>query len=334
MRRDVSSQLLLGLFSLSLLLAAPTTTALRFPSLGRSSLTSLSFPLPDKATPATLRQSSMSTDSNHDSVDSVSPGPQAAEVAATPASPLSASFYRNLVGLGQPDARIPRRKFLRALLAEALGTGMIVFFGTGAVMSAVVGGELVGLFQIAAVWIIAVTLAIATTANISGAHLNPAITLAFFLLRKFPRAKVVPYMVAQMVGSGLASWMNYMLYASKISAMEAAQGIVRSSAGAIGTAKCFGEYYLHPVTTAQAFLAEAFGTAVLAFCIFCLTHHRNDTTIHNVYVPPLIGATVGGLISVLAPLTQAGVRDGKEERPAWSTPATLVSHTTRYLSRL
>jgi glycerol uptake facilitator-like aquaporin len=255
----------------------------------------------------------MSTDTSHpDSVDnSLHNGPQqqvtpTEAAAAPPASPLS-SFYRECAALVQ-GGRIPRRKFLRELLAEALGTGIIVFFGTGAVMSAVVAGELVGLFQIAAVWIIAVTLAIATTANISGAHLNPAITLAFTLLRKFPRAKVLPYMVAQMVGSGLASWMNYMLYASKISAFEAAQDIVRSSAGAIGTAKCFGEYYLHPVSTAQAFLAEAFGTAVLAFCIFCLTHHRNDTTIHNVYIPPLIGATVGGLISVLAPLTQAGVR--------------------------
>ena len=199
-------------------------------------------------------------------------------------------------------------KLLRELCAEALGTGLIVFLGTASVLSAVVAGELVGLGQIAATWAVAVTLAIATTAPVSCAHLNPAMTLSFSLLRRFPRSRVIPYVLAQMVGAMLASGINYVLYASKIAAFEAAKGIVRSSTDtAIQTAKCFGEYFLSPVTIMEAFLTEAFGTAVLAFCVFGLTHPRNDTTINKVYIPPLIGATVGALICALAPLTQAGV---------------------------
>ena len=116
-------------------------------------------------------------------------------------------------------------------------------------------------------------------------------------------------MVAQAVGGMAASGLNYMLYASKIAAFEASHGILRSSVDtAIASAKCFGEYYLAPVTMMQAFLAEALGTAVLALCIFSLTNPRNETCINKVYVPPLIGATVGALICVLAPLSQAGVR--------------------------
>ena len=55
-----------------------------------------------------------------------------------------------------------------------------------------------------------------------------------------------------------------------------------------------------------AFLAEAFGTAILAFVVFSLTNPNSDAQKNNVYIPPLIGMTVGGLISVIAPLTQAG----------------------------
>lgn len=209
-----------------------------------------------------------------------------------------------------PPQQQRRRQLLRELFAEALGTGLIVGWGTGAVMSAVVAGALTDLFSIAAVWTLAVTLAIATTATVSGAHLNPAMTLSFCLWRNFPLCKVLPYAMAQLTGGVAASSLLYFLYSNQIVAFEAVQGIVRSAVDttAVATAKCFGEYYLAPITAVQAFAAEAVGTAVLAFCVFALTHPKNETTINKVFIPPLIGATVGALICVLAPLTQAGVR--------------------------
>jgi len=213
-----------------------------------------------------------------------------------------------------------RQMLLREMAAEFVGTFLIVFFGTGAVMSAVYTKALVGLFQTAAVWIIGVTMAIATTASISGAHLNPSISLAFVLLRpsrKFGWVKLIPYWLAQLFGSITASWVNYLIYASELAAFEEMNSIVRSArdVSTIAAAKCFGEYYLAPVTTSQAFLVEAFGTAILAAVIFALTHPGNDTMKHNVYIPPLIGMTVGGLISVLAPLTQAGFNPARDFGP-------------------
>ena len=59
------------------------------------------------------------------------------------------------------------------MLAELLGTFLIVFIGTGSVSTAIFTESLVGLFQIVSVWIIVVTIAICTTASISDAHLNP-----------------------------------------------------------------------------------------------------------------------------------------------------------------
>jgi glycerol uptake facilitator protein len=70
-----------------------------------------------------------------------------------------------------------------------------------------------------------------------------------------------------------------------------------------------------PISTETAFYAEAFGTAALAFVIFALTHQNNDTMKNQVYIPPLIGMTVGGLISVFAPISQAGFNPARDFGP-------------------
>jgi glycerol uptake facilitator-like aquaporin len=69
-----------------------------------------------------------------------------------------------------------------------------------------------------------------------------------------------------------------------------------------------------PVTTQVAFLAEAFGTGILSFVIFALTNPKN-TEMKSGFVPPLIGLTVGALIAVLAPLTQAGLNPARDFGP-------------------
>ena len=184
-------------------------------------------------------------------------------------------------------------------------------------MSAVYADALKGLFQIAAVWIIAVTLAISTTGPVSGAHLNPAISIAFAALRPsshFGWRKVMPYIVAQLAGAIFFSWMNLIMYNPLITAFEAANEIVRGSPDSVKSAKCFGEYYPPSVTTLTAFFAEAYGTAFLAFVIFALTHKRNNGS-HQAYIPALIGMTVGGLISVIAPVTQAGFNPARDFGP-------------------
>src|ERR687886_1191859 len=90
-----------------------------------------------------------------------------------------------------------------ALLGECLGTFLLVLFGTGSVACAVLTGALQGLWQVAVVWGFGVTIAIYCSAGLSGAHLNPAVSLAFALLRpdRFPRQRLVPYWLAQFGGA-------------------------------------------------------------------------------------------------------------------------------------
>jgi glycerol uptake facilitator protein len=202
------------------------------------------------------------------------------------------------------------------MLAEMVGTFIIVQFGTAAIMSAVFcHGGISGLLAIAVVWSVAVTVAIATTAAISGAHLNPAISIAMAWIRpstNFGWYKVAPYIVAQLVGAILGSCVNLLLFGSSIQQYEASQGIVRASLNAVTSAKAFGEYY--SISILRAFAVEAFGTAILSAVIFSLTHPRNDTT-QQLFIPPLIGGTVGALICTFAPLTQAGFNPARDFGP-------------------
>jgi glycerol uptake facilitator-like aquaporin len=127
--------------------------------------------------------------------------------------------------------------------------------------------------------------------------------------------------------------LNLVVYGGYIATFEGKKGIIRGSAAGIASAKCFGEYFLPPVTTMTAFLAECIGTTILAFVIFALTHPNNDT-VENGFVPPIIGLTVGGLIAVFAPLTQAGFNPARDFGPrivAWFAGWRTVAFTNAWL---
>ena len=117
----------------------------------------------------------------------------------------------------------------RALLAECIGTFFIVVFGCGSVLSTL-SGAYSGVWRVAAVWGFGVALSIYATAEISGAHLNPAITLAFFLVRPqahgMTPARAVLYVLAQLVGAILAGALNLVLHGATLRAFERKNGIV------------------------------------------------------------------------------------------------------------
>lgn len=217
---------------------------------------------------------------------------------------------------------------LRACVAEAVGTFLLVVFGTGAVASAVLTGALTGLWQVAVVWGFGVTLAIYATGAISGAHLNPAVTLSFALFRPadFPRARILPYWGAQMLGAVLAGGVVFVVFGPFIDAFEVAHKVVRGAAGSETSAMVFGEYFPNPAifgtdAAAQALVSplaacavEALGTAILVFMIFALVDSRNGISPGGM-TPFFIGFTVAVLISLFAPITQAGWNPARDFGP-------------------
>lgn len=205
---------------------------------------------------------------------------------------------------------------------ELIGTFILVFFGCGSVAVTVLFGSLVGLFQIAAVWGIGVTLAIYATRHLSCAHLNPAVSLAMVLGKRMSFRKLPIYLSAQFLGAFLSAVVLYALFAHSIAEYEQLHGIVRGSLDSVNTAMMFGEFYPNPgagasasVSTLNAFCAEAFGTFALVFLIFSLTEGCNVGRPDDTLIPLFIGLSVALIISVMAPLTQAGLNPARDLSP-------------------
>src|ERR1700744_4800199 len=94
---------------------------------------------------------------------------------------------------------------VRKLAAESFGTFALVFAGTGAIVVNDVSGGTVSHVGVALTFGLIVLAMIYAVGDVSGAHLNPAVTLGFLAARRFPAARVAPYILAQCGGALLAS---------------------------------------------------------------------------------------------------------------------------------
>jgi aquaporin Z len=94
---------------------------------------------------------------------------------------------------------------MKSYLAELIGTFTLVFAGTGAVIINDVSGGSVTRVGIALTFGLVVLAMIYTVGDVSGAHLNPAVSFGFWFAGRFPSRKVLPYVVSQILGALLAS---------------------------------------------------------------------------------------------------------------------------------
>lgn len=162
----------------------------------------------------------------------------------------------------------------RELLAEFLGTFVLITIGVGVVAQFVLSGAAASSqLAINIVWGLAVTMGCYVSGGVSGAHMNPAVTIALAVHRGFPWRKVGPYIVAQVVGAFAASAVVYVTYRE---ALQAFDGGIRQVAGAQGTAGIWATYPQPFLSTFPGgFIDQVVGTAILMLVIFALTDNRN-----------------------------------------------------------
>jgi MIP family channel proteins len=103
------------------------------------------------------------------------------------------------------EARSERRKIWAAYLAEGLGTFGLVFAGCGAIMIDTLSHGQITHVGVGLVFGLIITVMIYAFGHISGAHFNPAVTLAFVLARHFPVQRLIGYWIAQLVGASVAA---------------------------------------------------------------------------------------------------------------------------------
>src|SRR5690348_4794893 len=109
--------------------------------------------------------------------------------------------------MSRPESSLKAR-----CLAEGVGTFLLIFFGCGAVHAAVLAGAQSGLWQVAIVWGVAIAVAIYLVGGISGAHINPAVSVALAVWGKFSWRLVPAYVVSQLVGAFLAAAVLFLFY--------------------------------------------------------------------------------------------------------------------------
>ncbi|MFW6720716.1 MIP/aquaporin family protein [Streptomyces sp. MAR4 CNY-716] len=202
--------------------------------------------------------------------------------------------------------RIVRRRGYREglggeMAAEFLGTFVLVLLGVGSVAVAVAGlpgsGRQTGDFGpanwliISWGWGLAVVFGVYVAGGISGAHINPAVTLGFAARRDFPWRKVLPYWLAQVVGAFVAAALVYATYRWAIDAANTKAGVPRDeslptySIFATFPAEYFGDSWWGPL------LDQIVGTGILLLLICALIDKRNTAPMSNLH-PFLIGLVV------------------------------------------
>lgn len=190
------------------------------------------------------------------------------------------------------------------ILAEFLGTFVLIAFGDGVVAMAVAAlpgsGRTAGpttFFQGAGDWLIigwgwafAVVFGVYVAGGVSGAHINPAVTLAFAVRRKFPWNKVLPYWGAQLVGAFVGAALVYGVYHNAISAFEAASKPPGHSVATFSIFATFPAPYFHG-NWYGPFIDQVVGTAFLVMLIVAIIDSRNMAVQSNLG-PFLIGMVV------------------------------------------
>jgi glycerol uptake facilitator protein len=151
---------------------------------------------------------------------------------------------------------------MQPLLAEALGTMILVLLGDGVVANVVLErtkGQNSGWIVITTGWGIAVAIGVYTVGRISGAHLNPAVTIALATIGSFPWAQVPGYIAAQVIGAFIGAvlvWLAYLPHWGETNDAAAKLGVF-----------CTGPAIRHPMGNA---ISEFIGTAVLLFGILAI----------------------------------------------------------------
>jgi glycerol uptake facilitator protein len=188
------------------------------------------------------------------------------------------------------ESHLVQKNTLRGeLLAEFLGTLVLILFGDGVVAMVVLfgkgtPGEIVhgGYTNITLAWGLAVTMGCYIAGRISGAHLNPAVTVALAVFRGFPWRKVGPYILAQTAGAFLAAALVFWNY---LPAFRAADPNLDHTAGVFTT------FPAYPELPSAGLLDQTIGTALLLFLVMALIDERNQPPGANL-TPVLIGAVV------------------------------------------
>ena len=196
------------------------------------------------------------------------------------------------------------------LSSEFLGTAVLIAFGDGVVAMAVAALNQSGraanestIFLASGDWLLitwgwamAVVFGVYVAGGISGAHINPAVTLALAFKRQFPWGKVLPYMAAQVIGAFVGAALVYLVYHNAIASFEATNNITRGDPASNTTFSIFATFPAPYYNGGMIgpLIDQIVGTMFLVIFVFALTDTLNQAPRANL-APLLVGLAVAAI---------------------------------------
>ncbi len=201
---------------------------------------------------------------------------------------------------------MPRRPSLVArMFAEAGGTFILVFVGLGTMAFAAAGNN--GTLTTALGFAVGLTITIVIFGGISGAHVNPAVTVGLWLSGRFPGMDVVPYVISQVIG-GLAAGGALFALVSTHPEITEVKAIMSS------TATGYGEHSPFNFGLAAAIGIETILVAILVAVVLAVTSVR--AAMNAPSAPLVIGLAFGFLMLVAIPITGGALNPARATGPA------------------
>ncbi|XP_041798517.1 aquaporin-10a [Chelmon rostratus] len=205
-----------------------------------------------------------------------------------------------------------RNALVRECMAEFLGTFVLLLFGCAAAAQVKTSRETKGQFLSANMaFSVGVMSAMYLTKGITGAHLNPAVTLSFCALGQVRWGRLVPYCLSQLLGAYMASGLVYLVYYDAI--MEFSGGVL-TVYGPNETASIFATYPSEYMTLGRSFLDQVVGTGMLMLCILCLSEKRN-TPAPSGLIPVIVAVIVLGISMSMSANCGAAINPARDLGP-------------------
>ncbi len=199
-------------------------------------------------------------------------------------------------------------------IAEFIGTALLIFFGVGTVATLILTDVQLSHWEVGMAWGTGVAIAIYCTGAISGAHLNPAVTIALAAFHGFAREKVIPYIASQLLGAFFAAAVIYLVYGNLFTQYEIAHDFTRDSLQALSTGAIFSTYPHPQLSLSGAFLVEFIASAVLMFAILALGDEKNGAP-RGALSPVLIGLLISVIGCAVGPLTGYAMNPARDFGP-------------------
>jgi glycerol uptake facilitator protein len=188
-------------------------------------------------------------------------------------------------------------------LAEIIGTAILLFFGTSVVTNIVIVETNLDWWGLSLIWGLGVTMAIYITGGVSGAHINPAVTVGLASVGDFPWKKVFPYVISQITGAFLGAGTTYFIYSDQFVEKTASNMTV------------FHTIAMENITNPKAMLIELILTAVLLMGVMAMSEPLNSSAPKGLGGAISVGLLVAAIGAAAGNLTGFAINPARDFGP-------------------